>query len=132
LEDRNIVRKDLVSIIGVENLNVLRYSVGMEKKKPHCDLSAVHALISQGKFMATRTILRSAANDFGLTEERDLGAFVQSLSQKNFYKSMTTKFDSRLWRDVYRMKVKGADAYIKVQVVEDGAVIISFKKWETD
>jgi len=30
------------------------------------------------------------------------------------------------------MAVKGADAYIKVQILHDGAVIISFKKWETE
>ncbi len=104
----------------------------MEKKKPHYGLVKVQSLIAEGKYEATRAALRSAVNDFGLTEERDLGACVQSLSMKNFYKSMTTKADSRLWQDVYRMAIKGTDAYIKVQILNDGAVIISFKKWETD
>lgn len=104
----------------------------VEKKRPHYDLSKVQSLIAEGKYEATKTALRSAANDFGLTEERELGACVQGLSIKNFYKSMTTRADSRLWQDVYRMAVKGTDAYIKVQILNDGTVIISFKKWETD
>ena len=104
----------------------------MEKRKPHYDLSRVQRLIAEGKYAATRTALKSAANDFGFTEERELGACAQNLTFKNFYKSMTTMADSKLWQDVYRMAVKGADAYIKVQILEDGTVIISFKKWETD
>ena len=104
----------------------------MDKRKPHYDLSKVQHLIAQGKFVVTKTALRSAVNDFNLSEENELGGYVQRLSNKHFYKSMTTIADSRLWQDVYRMAVKGADAYIKVQILDDGTVIISFKKWETD
>ncbi len=104
----------------------------MEKKKPHYALLKVQRLIAEGKYEATKTALRSAANDFGLSQERELGACVRNLSINNFHKSMTTKADSRLWQDVYRMSVKGTDAYIKVQILNDGTVIISFKKWETD
>jgi len=119
-------------IFEVENLHGLCYSLVVEKKKAHYDLLKVQHLIAEGKYEATKTALRSAANDFGLTKEWELGACVQNLSAKHFYKSMTTRIDSRVWQDVYRMTVKGADAYIKVQILNDGTVIISFKKWETE
>ena len=45
---------------------------------------------------------------------------------------MTTLHDSRLWQDVYRPEVEGTPAYVKIQVVDDTTVVISFKELEDD
>jgi len=58
----------------------------VEKKTPHYDLLKVQRLIAEGKYEATKTALRSAVNDFGLTKEWELGACVQKLSARNFQK----------------------------------------------
>jgi motility quorum-sensing regulator / GCU-specific mRNA interferase toxin len=43
---------------------------------------------------------------------------------------MTTIHDSRLWQDVYRPEIKGIEAYVKIQIVEEATVVISFKERE--
>jgi motility quorum-sensing regulator/GCU-specific mRNA interferase toxin len=56
-------------------------------------------------------------------------AVVLGLKQKDFYKSMTTNADHRIWQDVYHAALKfGLVAYIKVTLREDGAVVIQFKE----
>jgi motility quorum-sensing regulator / GCU-specific mRNA interferase toxin len=52
---------------------------------------------------------------------------VLSLSIRDFFKSMTTHEDHRIWQDVYRpMTSKGA-VYLKLTVIED-VLIVSFKE----
>lgn len=53
---------------------------------------------------------------------------VISLSSKQFYKSMSTKSDYRVWQDVYHAPCpNGKVAYIKL-TLQDGAVVIQFKE----
>ena len=52
---------------------------------------------------------------------------VMSLSSTDFYKSMTTYADHKVWQDVYRPSTEFGDVYLKLNVIND-LVIISFKE----
>lgn len=104
----------------------------MEKRKPHHPLSRVKMLIQEGSYRVTRTALQCATRDFGYIDPSQLAARVLELSPKDFYKSMTTFHDSKRWQDVYRPTIEGTAAYVKVQIMEDTTVVISFKNMQED
>jgi len=63
----------------------------------------------------------------GLTSAEMLGV-IASLSRRNFYKSMTTYADNRVWQDVYHAATPiKKDAYIKI-TLRDEAPVIQFKE----
>jgi motility quorum-sensing regulator/GCU-specific mRNA interferase toxin len=77
----------------------------MEKRTPHCKLVVVKNLLAAGKVRAT----------------------VSALTPRDFYKSMTTHADHRIWQDVYRPKTPAGDVYLKLTVIDD-VLIVSFKE----
>jgi motility quorum-sensing regulator/GCU-specific mRNA interferase toxin len=95
-------------------------------------LSRVKTLLAAGAYRVTRTALRCAARDFSYVEASQLADAVLGLQAKDFYKSMTTLHDSKLWQDVYHPRIAGMPAYVKTQVVDDTIVVISFKGLEED
>ena len=80
----------------------------------------------------TRTALLCEAHDFGYVEASQLAKCVLGLQTKDFYESMTTFYDSRLWQDVYHPLIEGTPAYVKTQIVDETTVVISFKALEDD
>lgn len=102
----------------------------MEKRKPHYPLARIHELIEAGAYQVTLTARQHAARDFGFLETAQVAHAVSGLTHKDFYKSMTTLHDSSLWQDVYRPRINGVDAYVKVQIAGDTTVVISFKASE--
>jgi motility quorum-sensing regulator/GCU-specific mRNA interferase toxin len=63
----------------------------------------------------------------GLTTAEMLAA-IASLSRREFYKSMTTYPDHRVWQDVYLAATPvRKDAYIKI-TFRDAAPVIQFKE----
>ncbi len=104
----------------------------MEKRKPHYALARVKALIEGGAYRVTRTALRCATRDFRFIEACQLAECVLEFDVKDFYKSMTTLNDPTLWQDVYHPEIKGMRAYVKVQIVDDATVVISFKLLEDE
>lgn len=97
----------------------------MEKRTPHCKLAVVKALIEAGKVRTTHAA-RSGAIELGL----DLPAMltvVRALGPSDFYKSMTTHADHRVWQDVYRPSTQAGDIYLKLTVIDD-VLIVSFKE----
>lgn len=52
---------------------------------------------------------------------------IHGLSRTNFYKSMTTNKDSRVWQDVYRAQWRGKLLYLKFQQAGD-YFVLSFKE----
>jgi motility quorum-sensing regulator/GCU-specific mRNA interferase toxin len=52
---------------------------------------------------------------------------VAELTVRDFYKSMTTHADHRIWQDVYRSKTLAGDVYLKLTVIDD-VPIVSFKE----
>ncbi|SDB62077.1 motility quorum-sensing regulator / GCU-specific mRNA interferase toxin [Desulfonatronum thiosulfatophilum] len=97
----------------------------MEKRTPHCSLSLIKTLVEAGKVRSTMSALADAAAmgfDFeGVVE------IVLSLSAKDFYKSMTTYSNHRIWQDVYRPLTAVGKVYLKLTVVEN-VLIVSFKE----
>lgn len=97
----------------------------MEKKTPHCKLSTVKALIDAGKVRTTHAA-RIGANELGL-EFSDMLAVVTALTPADFYKSMTTHADHRIWQDVYRPSTQAGNLYLKLTIIDD-VLIVSFKE----
>ena len=97
----------------------------MEKKKAHYLLEEVKALIANGSVRATRSALAGAsALGFSFKEMLEI---VTDLEARDFYKSMTTHNDNKIWQDVYHFPTKAErDIYIKLSVV-DKVLIVSFK-----
>jgi motility quorum-sensing regulator/GCU-specific mRNA interferase toxin len=55
-------------------------------------------------------------------------AVVMALTPIDFYKSMTSYADHRIWQDVYRAKtLNGDEVYLKLTVIDD-VLIVSFKE----
>ena len=97
----------------------------MEKSVPHCKLAVVKTLMSQGKVRTTFSA-RQGALELGL-DEHGICAVVTALSDQDFYKSMTTHADHRVWQDVYRPTTPAGDVYVKLTVIDD-VLIVSFKE----
>ena len=97
----------------------------MEKSTPHCRLSVVKTMIDAGKVRSTTAALAGAAAlgfDFaGMLE------VVLALTPADFYKSMTTHADHRVWQDVYRPMTSAGEIYLKLTVIDD-VLIVSFKE----
>ena len=99
----------------------------MEKGTPHCKLLVVQALIEAGKVRATASAF-SGALDLGINDLAGMCTVVMSLTSADFYKSMTTHADHRIWQDVYHTKIaNSADVYLKLTVIDD-VLIVSFKE----
>lgn len=99
----------------------------MEKGTPHCKLPVVKALVKAGKVNATGSAY-VGARELGISELAGICAIVMTLTSENFYKSMTTHADHRIWQDVYHTKTaSGDEVYLKLTVIED-VLIVSFKE----
>jgi motility quorum-sensing regulator/GCU-specific mRNA interferase toxin len=97
----------------------------MEKQTPHCKLSVVKAMIAAGNVRSTKSALMSAeAMGFGFDDIIDV---VMALTPTDFYKSMTTHTDYRVWQDVYRPTTSAGEVYLKLTVIDD-VLIVSFKE----
>jgi motility quorum-sensing regulator/GCU-specific mRNA interferase toxin len=97
----------------------------MEKRTPHCQLPVVKVLIRDGRVRATFSALSGAAA-LGIDFDGML-AIVMALTTRDFYKSMTTYADHRVWQDVYRPSTEAGEIYLKLTVVAD-VLIVSFKE----
>jgi len=97
----------------------------MEKQTPHCKLSVVIAMIDEGNVRTTK-----AAREGGAALGMDFDsmiAVVMTLTMADFYKSMTTHADHRIWQDVYRPTTPMGEIYLKLTVIDE-VLIVSFKE----
>jgi motility quorum-sensing regulator/GCU-specific mRNA interferase toxin len=99
----------------------------VEKRSPHYDLARVQADVARlGAAAFTKTAL-DGGRIMGLTTMEML-AVNASLTRHNFYKSMTTYADHRVWQDVYYAETPvRRDAYMKI-TLRDMAPVIQFKE----
>ena len=97
----------------------------MEKRTPHCKLAVVKTLVAAGKVRATVSALAGGAA-LGFSFE-EIVAAVAALAPGDFYKSMTTHADHRVWQDVYRPRTPAGEVYLKLTVIDD-VPIVSFKE----
>jgi motility quorum-sensing regulator/GCU-specific mRNA interferase toxin len=100
-----------------------------EKRKPTYDLDAFKAA-AQGMritIVATRT---AAALGFGRAE---IVATIQTMQRKQFYKSMTSFADHRIWQDVYHVPSPAGTLYVKFTAdAVTEFVLLSFKEKDND
>jgi motility quorum-sensing regulator / GCU-specific mRNA interferase toxin len=100
----------------------------LEKRTPHCKLPLVKELVEAGKVRVTLTALSGGAQlGFGF---EGIVSVVKALTLADFYKSMTTYADHRVWHDVYRPRTEAGTVYLKLTVIDD-LLIVSFKEMET-
>ena len=97
----------------------------MEKSSPHCKLSVVKAMVEAGKVRTTFSAL-TGAEILGFDLDGMIGV-VMALKSADFYKSMTSHADHRIWQDVYRPSTTAGDVYLKLTVIDD-VLIVSFKE----
>ena len=82
-------------------------------------------MVAVGKVRTTISALAGgAALGFGFEE---IVAVVAALTPRDFYKSMTTHADHRVWQDVYRPETSAGEVYLKLTVLDD-VLIVSFKE----
>ena len=98
----------------------------MEKHKPHYLLKAIQA---QMKTLEAMNLTLSALQGMRLVGMAQVDALtvIQGLTAVNFYKSMTTHSDHRVWQDVYYSEWQDVALYIKFQQAGE-YFVISFKE----
>jgi motility quorum-sensing regulator / GCU-specific mRNA interferase toxin len=101
----------------------------MEKQTPHCKLSRVFELVN-AELVRTTFAAQQGAAALDMSFD-DMLAVVLAPRSSDFYKSMTTHADHRIWQDVYRPRATtplgATDLYIKLTVIDD-VLIVSFKE----
>ena len=96
----------------------------MEKRSPHFKLAVVKTLVYACKVRTTNAA-RVGASELGISLS-DMLAVLTTLTPADFYKSMTTHADHRVWQDVYRPNTQWGDLYLKLTVIDD-VLIVSCK-----
>jgi motility quorum-sensing regulator / GCU-specific mRNA interferase toxin len=98
-----------------------------EKRKPHYDLARIQANVARlGAAAFTKSAL-DGGRAMGLMTAEML-AVIAALTRRDFYKSMTTYADYRIWQDVYCAETPvRKKAYIKI-TLRDAAPVIQFKE----
>jgi motility quorum-sensing regulator / GCU-specific mRNA interferase toxin len=100
----------------------------MQKRKPTYDLEAFKAAFSsEDRLNVTGSALRSAASlGFGRFE---IVATIQTMQRNQFYKSMTSFADHRVWQDVYHVPSSIGELYVKFTAdVLTEFLLLSFKE----
>lgn len=99
-----------------------------EKRKPAYDLKALKAAFSSAeRLTVTATAIRTAFI-IGFNRD-DIVATIQTMQPSQFYKSMTSYADHRVWRDVYHVPSPAGVLYVKS--TEDAVtefLLLSFKE----
>lgn len=97
----------------------------MEKQTPHYKLSVVKAMIEAGNVWTTKAA-REGGTALGFDFDSMI-AVIMTLTPADFYKSMTTHANHRIWQDVYRPTTPVGEIYLKLTVIDD-VLIVSFKE----
>jgi motility quorum-sensing regulator/GCU-specific mRNA interferase toxin len=75
----------------------------MEKNTPHCKLSVVKRLVEADQIRTTKSA-REGASALGFDFDEMRGV-IMALTTTDFFKSMTTYDDHKVWQDVYRLRL---------------------------
>lgn len=98
----------------------------MEKLVPHYSLAEIQAQMTSAQAMNLTVSAHGGIRAVGMAQA-DALAVVQSLTRNDFYKSMTTHADHRVWQDVYHGEWNGIALYIKFQRAGE-YFVVSFKE----
>ncbi len=102
----------------------------MDKKSRSYDLESLKQTFSDVESLGSR-VTNSAfkgAQELGFSRQC-IVEVIQSLEIKNFYKSMTSYADHKVWQDVYHAQYEGKEIYLKFTTkAEETFLLISFKE----
>ncbi len=100
-----------------------------EKRKPAYDLETFK--LSTDRMRVTITATKTAAAlGFGRSE---IIATIQTMQRRQFYKSMTSYGDNRIWQDVYHVPSHAGMLYVKFSAdTVSEFVLLSFKEKDND
>jgi motility quorum-sensing regulator / GCU-specific mRNA interferase toxin len=91
-------------------------------------LEAIKLAFSTGEGLFTRVATQDAAA-LGYGSE-EIVAIIQTMKAVQFFKSMTSNYDVKVWQDVYRVRHVGGTLYVKF--TDNGTVteftLLSFKE----
>jgi motility quorum-sensing regulator/GCU-specific mRNA interferase toxin len=99
----------------------------VEKLKPHHDLTAIKAAFGKVEDLRMTKTAHDGALGLGLALQ-DVVDLIQKTTRSQFYKSMTTIADSKVWQDVYRVPWKTKVLYLKFTTDAQGFLVISLKE----
>jgi len=100
----------------------------MEKSTPHYRLDSIKDVVATYGIDAFTVTAQRGVDALKITRQQACGV-IRALGPVNFYKSMTTHANHRVWQDVYRAFCpNGRMAYIKLTLRDDGVVVIQFKE----
>ena len=89
-------------------------------------MAIIKSLVNAGSVKATASAF-NGARGLGINDLAGMCHVVVALEHANFYKSMTTHADHKIWQDVYRASTPQGEAYLKLTVIDD-VLIVSFKE----
>ncbi len=99
----------------------------VEKRTPHYALHSIKATFAtEASLRMTRTA-RDTAFALGLLLA-DVVRVIQGITREQFYKSMTSLADHRIWQDVYHVPASSTVLYVKFTTDTQGYLVISFKE----
>ncbi len=104
-----------------------------EKRKPHYNLEELKELVRKERWIVTRKAEMGAVElGFSHCEIREI---ILNLRREDFYKSMTSYRNHKLWQDVYKPRVLSNEEYIELYLKlqkssDEKCVVISFKRSE--
>jgi len=98
----------------------------MEKRAPHYRLSEILAQMTTVGTMNLTLSAQDGIRAAGMVKAEALEV-VRGLSRSDFYKSMTTNKDHRVWQDVYHATWREKGLYVKFQQAGE-YFVVSFKE----
>ncbi len=90
-------------------------------------LDWIKQLFQQNRWIVTTTAMNSVL-DLGMDDEDIFECIVIHLNETHFCKTMPAEKKPGLMQDVYRITYEKQRIYLKLQVANDWAVVISFKE----
>ncbi len=100
--------------------------ITMEKRNPHYPLAAIQAQMTGVEELNFTLSAQIGIRKAGMTRQ-DALEVVRGLTRANFYKSMTTHKDHRVWQDVYHAEWREKGLYVKFQQAGE-YFVVSFKE----
>jgi MqsR (Motility quorum-sensing regulator) toxin of toxin-antitoxin system len=94
---------------------------------PTCSLREIKQLFKARKWRITVTA-QATALELEFDDGDIFDCIVNCLKETHFYKTMPALKRPGLMQDVYRVAYKDCRIYLKLQIVNDCAVVTSFKK----
>lgn len=98
----------------------------MEKRSAHYPLASIQEQMKNIGAMNLTLVAQDGIRAAGMGKADALDV-VRALTRAEFYKSMTTTKDHRVWQDVYHADWRGKPLYVKFQQAGE-YFIVSFKE----